>query len=61
MKPYVDSLSENDRKRRNLSTVTNGQDEDFDNIKLTNLVSITVKRSSTIDNEVSNKKMLMTQ
>ena len=30
-KVYVDSLSENDRKWRDLSTVFNYQDNDFDN------------------------------
>ena len=34
----------------------NDQDNEFDNIKLTNLDSITVNRSPNLDNELSNKK-----
>ena len=54
-KAYVDSLSENRRNRRDLSTVFNDQDNKFDNDKLTNLDSITVKKD-TSDNEIANKK-----
>ena len=58
-KPYVDSLSENDRNRRDMSTVFKDQDIEFNNDRLTNLDSITVIRNPSIDNELSNKEMLM--
>ena len=54
-KAYVDSLSEKDRNRRDLSTVFNDQDNEFDSNKLTILDSITVNRYPTRDNELSNK------
>ena len=57
----VDSLHENSRNRRDLSTVFNDQDNELDNKKLTNLDSNTVNRNPYSDNEVSNKRMLMTQ
>ena len=41
-KNYVDSLHEIKRNRRDLSSVFTNQHKEFDNIKLTNLVSITV-------------------
>ena len=41
-KSYVDSLHESSRNRRDLSSVFNDQDNEFDNNKLTNLDSITV-------------------
>ena len=34
----------------------NDQDDEFDNVKLTNLDSITVNRNTTTDNDVSTKK-----
>ena len=55
-KSYVDSLHENGRNRRDLSTVFNDQDNEFDNIKLTNIDSITVNRNPYLDKELSNKK-----
>ena len=55
-KSYVDSLSGNDRNRRDMSTVSNDQDNEFDNIRLTNLDSITVNRHRTSDNEPSTEK-----
>ena len=58
-KAYVDSLSENRKNRRDLSTVFNDQDNKFDNDKLTNLDSITVKKDPTSDNEIANKKMMI--
>ena len=55
-KSYVDSLHESSRNRRDLSSVFNDQENEFDNNKLTNLDSVTVNRIPTSDNEVSNKK-----
>ena len=55
-KSYVDSLHEIKRDRRDLSSVFNDQDNEFDNNKLTNLDSITVNRDPNLDNELSNKK-----
>ena len=53
---YVDSLHEINRDRRDLSSVFNDQDNEFDNNKLTNLDSITVNREPNLDHELSNKK-----
>ena len=55
-KSYIDSLHEINRDRRDLSSVFNDQDNEFDNNKLTNLDSITVNRDPNLDNELSNKK-----
>ena len=55
-KSYVDSLHESSRNRRDLSSVFNDQDNEFDNNKLTNLDSVTVNRNPISDNELSNKK-----
>ena len=55
-KSYVDSLHEINRDRRDLSSVFNDQDNEFDNNKLTNLDSITVNRDPNLDYELSNKK-----
>ena len=55
-KSYVDSLHENRRNRRGLSTVFIYQDNEVDNNNLTNLDSITVNRNPSSDNEVSNEK-----
>ena len=55
-KSYVDSLHESSRNRRDLSSVFNDQDNEFDIIKLTNLDSITVNRMLSSDNEFSNIK-----
>ena len=55
-KSYVDSLHEINRDRRDLSSLFNDQDSEFDNNKLTNLDSITVNRNPNLDNELSNKK-----
>ena len=57
-KSYVDSLHESSRNRRNLSAVFNDQDNEFDENKLTNLDSITVKRNPSSDNELANKKYI---
>ena len=42
-KNYVDSLHESSRNRRDLSSVFNDQDNEFDNNKLTNLVSQSIE------------------
>ena len=44
-KSYVVSLQEINRNRRDLSSVFNDQDDEFDDNKLTNLDSVTVKRN----------------
>ena len=56
---YIDNLHEINRDRRDLSSVFNDQDTEFDNNKLSNLdsiTSITVNRNPNLDNELSNKK-----
>ena len=53
---YIDNLHEINRDRRDLSSVFNDQDTEFDNNKLSNLDSITVNRNPNLDNELSNKK-----
>ena len=68
-KAYVELFhQENERTRRNLGTyskkelndlVKNFQENNFNNIKLTNLQSVISKRSLLINEEVSNKNMLM--
>ena len=55
-KSYVDGLHESSRNRRDLSSVFNDQDSEFDNNKLTNLDSVTVNRDPYLDNKLSNKK-----
>ena len=55
-KKYVDSLHEINKNRRDLSSVFNDQDNEFDNNKLTILDSVTVNWNPSADNEVSNKK-----
>ena len=54
-KSYVDSLHESSRNRRDLSSVFNDQDNEFDNNKLTNLDSITVTRNPSSDDELPKK------
>ena len=46
----------NDRYRGDMFTVFNGQDKEFDNIRLPNLDSITVYGNPTSDSEVSRKE-----
>ena len=58
-KSYVDSLLESSRNRRDLSSVFNDQDNEFDNNKLTNLDSVTVNRDPSSDNELANKKYIV--
>ena len=55
-KSYVDSLHENSRNRRDLSSAFNDQDSEFDKNRFNNLDSITDKRDPGSDNEVSTKK-----
>ena len=55
-KSYVNSLHEINRNRRDLSSVFNDQDNEFDDKKLTNLDSIAVNRDPSSDNELANKK-----
>ena len=55
---YIDELHEINRNRRDLSSVFNDQDNEFDNNKLTNLDSVTVSRNPTSDNELANKKYI---
>ena len=67
-KAYVDQYhNENERNRMDLGIdfynesndlVKNNQDKDFNNNKSTNIISITINRNSTLDNEVSNKKYI---
>ena len=58
-KSYVDRLHESSRNRRDLSSVFNDQDSEFDNNKLTNLDSVSVIRNPSSDNELAFKNMLM--
>ena len=55
-KSNVDSLHEINRKRRDLSSVLNDQDSEFDNNKVTTLDSINVNRNPSSDNGLANKK-----
>ena len=56
---YIDKLHEVNRNRRDLSSVFNDQDNEFDNKnKLTNLDSIRVNRNPSSDNELSIKKFV---
>ena len=52
-KSYTVSLSENDKKTHNLSTVFNDQGKKFDKNELMNLDSNSVSRNPTSDNELS--------
>ena len=51
---YVDSSHENSRHRLDLSWVFNDQDKELDNIRLTNLKSITVTGIPYSDNDPAN-------
>ena len=55
-KSYVDSLHESSRNRRDLSSLFIDQDIEFDNIKLTNLYSVSLYRNPNLDEEFGNKK-----
>ena len=58
-KSCVDSLHKLSRNRRDLRTVFNDQDDEFDNDNLTNLDSITVIRNPILDTSYQIKNMLM--
>ena len=53
------SLSENDRNRRDVSTLFNDRDIEFDDIKLTNLNSITINRNPPLMKKSPVKNILM--
>ena len=55
---YVDGLHEIKRKKRDLSSVFNDQDNEFDNIKLFNLDSVSVNGNPNSDKDLLNKKYL---
>ena len=55
-KSYVDRLHESSGNKRDLSSVFNDQDKEFDNNKLTILDRVTIFRNPISDNEVSNGK-----
>ena len=55
-KSYVASLHESSRNRRDLSSVFNDQDNEFDNKKLPILNSVSFIRNPSSDNELANKK-----
>ena len=57
-KSYVDSLHENCRNRRDLSSVSNDHDISFDNHNLTTLGSITVNRDQISYNEKANRNFV---
>ena len=60
-KNYVVSLHDSSRNRRDLSSVFNDPDNEFDNNNLTTLDSVSVDRNPSLDNEVANKNMLLIQ
>ena len=55
----IHSPSESKRDRRDLSTATQDQDNEPENIESGVLDGITVNRNPTIDNEVSNRKYVV--
>ena len=55
-KAYVDSLHESSRNRRDISSVFNDQDNEFDNNKLTNLDSVSINKDPSSDIDLANKK-----
>ena len=57
-KSHVDSLHESSRNGRDLSSVFNDQDIEFDNNKLPNLYSASVNRNPSSDNELANIKFV---
>ena len=58
IKSAIVNLHELNRNRRDLSSVFNDQDNEFDNNILTNLDSFTVNRNLNLDNELANKKYI---
>ena len=57
-KKYVDSLQESSRNGRDLSSVFNDHDNEFDNIKLIKLDSVSVNGNPSSDNELAKKKSI---
>ena len=57
-KPYIDIIHENNRNRRDLSTVSTDQDIDFYINNFTNLDSFTVNRNPRLDKELTCKKYI---
>ena len=57
-KSFVDSLHEHNRSRRDLSSLYNNQDDEFDNNEWTNLNSITVNRNPSLDHDLAMKKYI---
>ena len=55
-KKHVDSLHEMNRNRRDLSSVFNDQDNEFDNNTLINLYSVIVNREPISDDDLTTKK-----
>ena len=55
VKACVHSLSGNNRNRRDITTVFDDQDNDFDNIKLTILPFVTINRAPIVDNDFAIK------
>ena len=55
-KSYVDSVQKNKRKRPDLSSVFNDQDNELDNNKITKIDSVTVNTNPNLDNGLSKKK-----
>ena len=53
VKAFVHSLSGNNRNRRDITTVFDDQDNDFDNNKLTNLAFVTINRAPIVDNDLA--------
>ena len=55
-KIYLDGLHESSRNRRDLSSVFNDQDNDFDNNKVPNLDSVSTNRNPSSDKELAFRK-----
>ena len=58
-KSSVDSLSENDRSKPDLSVVFNYQDNEFDNNIISNLDSVALNRAPTSGEELPKENMWM--
>ena len=56
---YVNNLQEINRNRRDLSSVFDDQDNEFDNNNINNLDSITTNRDPNLDNELSSKNYVV--
>ena len=57
-KPYVENLHKSIRIKRDLSSVINDQDNEFDNIILNKLESVTFNGRPVSDNELTTKKCI---